>query len=67
MTKLDMQTTVPFFAIVASIPVLFGGMLWLTSINAKAEQALRETSKIEDIQKAVTRLEIKFGTLPENK
>lgn len=65
--KLDEKTTVSLFAVMCALPVLVGGVFWLSSIDAKATQALKETSKIEEIQKAVTRLEIRFGTLPETK
>lgn len=64
-TPIDERATVPLFAVFASLPFLFGGILWLGSIDSKASQALQETRKIDEIQKAVTRLEIKFGTLPK--
>lgn len=67
MTKLDDKTTISLFAAIASLPFLIGAIMWLTSIDSKASQALREVSKIDKLQESVTRLEIKFGTLPDKK
>lgn len=37
--KLDERTTVPLFAILMTVPFALGGVLWLTSIDAKATRA----------------------------
>jgi hypothetical protein len=78
MTNLTHRTTIPLFAALASIPLLIGGILWLTSIDAKAERALdqninlKETvltvsSEIKEMRDSLKRVEIKLGTYPTRK
>jgi len=67
MTTIDNKTTISLFAILGTLPFIIGSILWLTSIDSKASQALKEVSKIDKLQESVTRLEIKFGTLPKDK
>ena len=75
---LNDKTTIPLFVVVASIPFLIGGMMWLTSMDAKAQKALDQNivskeiaqkleSKVDDIQQSVQRIEVKLGTYPKNK
>jgi len=64
-TLISDKTAVPLFAIMISLPTFVGGIMWLTSIDANAKQALKETAKIEELQKALTRIEIKLGTYPK--
>lgn len=45
--KLDERTTIPLFAVLTSLPLLVGGILWLTNIDAKASQALTGFEKQE--------------------
>jgi len=65
MARIDEKSSVPLFAVIVVIPSFIGGIFWLASIDANAKQALKETSKIEDLQKAITRIEIKLGTYPK--
>ena len=78
MSKLDEKTTIPLFAALIAAPTLIGGILWLSSINVKAEKALDQNttlkeeaieikSDIKDLKKSLQRIEIKLGTQPRNK
>ena len=78
MPVLNDKTTIPLFVVIASVPFLIGGILWLTSMDAKAQKALDQNAlskeitsdlgkKVDDIQKSVHRIEVKLGTYPKNK
>lgn len=60
------KTSISLFAVFAALPVLVGGLVWLTSIDSKANQALKQTEKIDYIEKALIRIEVKLGTFPVN-
>ena len=70
-TRLDEQTNIPLFAALASLPVLIGFIMWLTSIDSKAtaaiEQNVSQDNKIEhsteilmDIRERIIRIETKL-------
>jgi len=40
MTKLDDKTTIPLIGVIVALPTLVGFILWLASINSKADSAL---------------------------
>lgn len=65
---IDEKTKVPLFAVLASIPILVGGIIWLTAIyaqvveatriNAVQDETLKDQGKILiDIQERVIRIE----------
>jgi hypothetical protein len=64
-TKLDESTTVPLFAVIAgvgvAIPLIIGGILWLSAIDAKASTASEDTKNIRalltDVRERVIRIE----------
>lgn len=37
--EIDERTKIPLFAVLAAVPFIVGGLLWLTSIDSKASQA----------------------------
>ena len=69
-SHIDEKTKVPLFAVVISIPFIFGGMLWLTSIDSKASQAKEQLqdaqvqmnairTTLDDVRDRVIRIEEK--------
>lgn len=52
---IDERTRIPLFAVLVSLPVFLGGILWLTAIDTKASNAeasnQRQDEKIEESQK----------------
>ena len=66
--RLDEKTTIPLAGVLMSLPVLVGGILWLSNIDAKSTQALSENDKheitlndqgktLQEIKEAVIRIE----------
>lgn len=43
--KITENTTIPLFAALGSIPLIVGGIFWLTAISFKADQAVATTLK----------------------
>lgn len=60
--KLDDKTTIPLFAYIASIPFLVGGILWLATIHAKANNAEMKLNTLEQaiVDIAVIKTDIKY-------
>ena len=50
---IDEKTKVPLFAVLASVPIIFGGILWLTSIDSKASGAQEELKGVKDMLRDV--------------
>jgi hypothetical protein len=44
---LDNKTKIPLFSALGLIPLLFGGVVWLTNIDAKASRADTKLDKLE--------------------
>lgn len=61
MSSLDERTTIPLFTVLATLPVAIAGILWLTSIDAKANRALEIIDErgpiIQKTYEAVIRIE----------
>ncbi len=58
---IDDKTKISLYAVLASIPFLIGGMIWLTSIEAKASAAQDELRNlrplVEEIKERVIRID----------
>lgn len=70
---IDDKTKIPLFAVVAAMPIIFGGIFWMTIIydgvveatrvNIQQDQTLKEESKVLlDIQERVIRIEERLKT-----
>ena len=61
------KTKVSLFAVLVSVPVLVGGIVWLTTIDAKASGAQEELKGVKemlvDVRERVIRIEeqVKFN------
>lgn len=68
--KIDDKTTVSLFAVLGAAPVIVGGILWLSSINSKADEALKKgdscTILLQKVDRRLIRIETKLGTKPDN-
>jgi hypothetical protein len=55
------KTSIPLFAILGALPFLIGGILWLTSIDAKATYASEQISGViemlRDVRERLIRIE----------
>jgi hypothetical protein len=64
MSNIDEKTKIPLFAVLGSVPVVIGAVLWLTSIDAKATQAHEEMVGLKaltiDIRERQIRMEQMF-------
>lgn len=69
--RLDEKTTIPLFGTLLALPVLVGGIFWLTNIDAKSTQALSASEKnevivgtqgkvLQEIKESVIRIEEKM-------
>ena len=60
--KIDERTDIPLYAAIASIPFLIGGILWLSSIHAKANTAESKLITLEQavVDIAVIKTDIKY-------
>lgn len=51
---IDSKTNVPLFAVMGMVPVIVGGLLWLTHIDSKAttasEKAVVANEEIKDVK-----------------
>ena len=47
--EINEKTKIPLFAVLGSVPIVVGGIFWLTAISFKADQALAENMKQEDL------------------
>ena len=47
--KITEKTTVPLFAVFGSIPIVVGGIFWLTAISFKGDLAVAENIKQDKI------------------
>jgi len=45
--KLDEKTTIPLVSAIAALPILVGGIFWLSSISSRADQSIRTNEKHE--------------------
>lgn len=54
--QLDDKSTVNLFAALATAPFIIGGVLWLTSIDAKATKAVENAELIKEIHVTVIEL-----------
>jgi hypothetical protein len=67
---IDEKTNVPLFAVAAALPFLIGGLLWLTSIDAKAtfarDQITGVIEMLRDVRERVIRIEEHQKSDPRN-
>lgn len=47
LTEITDKTRVPLFAALGVLPILFGGMIWLTSIDSKASSAKEQLTELK--------------------
>jgi len=47
--KINENTDIPLFAAIATIPFLVGGILWLSTIHAKANTANEKLDKVDQL------------------
>lgn len=70
MVKIDDKTHISLYAVLASIPFIVGAIIWLASIDAKANAAqdeLRELRPlIQDIRERTIRIEEKLKKVIKN-
>lgn len=62
-TVIDDKTRIPLFTVLSCVPVLIGGIMWLTSIDAKASAA---QSELQDT-KVLLRLALEKLQVIDNK
>ncbi len=59
--RIDDKTHINLYAVLASVPFLIGGIVWLTTIDAKAQAAQNELEKlrplVQDIRERVIRID----------
>lgn len=48
MSIIDEKTKVPLVLVASTVPFLVGGVIWLTSIDSKASQAIEKASHNEE-------------------
>lgn len=56
MNNLDNKTTIPIFALAASVPTFFGFVLWLSSIAFTANSAEKKVAELEKQQRTYNEL-----------
>ncbi len=61
------KTTIPLFAALLSLPVIIGGILWLTSVDAKATKAAESADLISEIHIKVIKIEKDVEFLKEKR
>lgn len=64
--KLNDKTTVPLIAVICSLPFLVGGIMWLSSVDAKATKGAEAKEMLYKMDKRLDRIEIKLGTKPKD-
>lgn len=47
--RISEKTTIPLFAVIGSIPIVVGGIFWLTAISFKTDNAIAENVKQEAV------------------
>lgn len=47
--QLDERTKIPLFAVLSALPFVVGGILWLSSIDAKASNSQDEVREMKKI------------------
>lgn len=52
--KITESTTIPLFAALGSVPLIVGGIFWLTAISFKADQAVAENMKQDKVLEQLT-------------
>lgn len=61
MSQIDEKTNVRLWGVLAALPVLAGGMVWLTTIDSKASEAKDELKGMRemliDVRERVIRIE----------
>jgi hypothetical protein len=59
--RIDEKTHVPLFAVVASVPFIFGAIFWLTTIDLKASASQEDLKNlrplVQDIHDRVIRID----------
>ena len=69
--EIDEKTKVPLFAVLAAlsvlIPMLAGGIFWMTSIDAKASQSASIVEMVIDMNARLIRVEQKVDDLKGGK
>lgn len=59
--KIDEKTHINLYAALASIPFLIGGIVWLTTIDGKAQAAQEELNRlrpiVQEIRERVIRID----------
>ncbi len=55
--KLNDKTTIPLYAVLASLPFLIGAIFWLSSVDAKATKAAESSQLIQDTHTKVIKME----------
>lgn len=51
--KITEKTSIPLFAVFGSIPIVVGGIFWLTAISFKGDQALAANEKQDQYIKEI--------------
>ncbi len=49
MLNIDEKTRISFFAVLSALPFLIGGILWLTSVDAKASMSLQRSERTQQL------------------
>jgi hypothetical protein len=65
--KLDDKTTIPLWAVIASLPFIVGAIMWLASVDAKATKAAESSELIQDIHIKIIKIEKDVEYLKEKK
>jgi hypothetical protein len=63
--RINEKTTVPLLAVICSLPFFVGGIMWLSSVDAKATKGAEAKEMLYIIDKRLDRIEIKLGTKPK--
>jgi len=65
--KIDDKASIPLFAALASLPFMFGAILWLTSVDAKATKAAESADVIIEVRDRVIKIEKDIEYIKESK
>ena len=65
--KLDDKTSIPLYAALATLPFMFGAILWLTSVDAKATKAAESAEVIIEVRDRVIKIEKDIEYIKEAK
>ena len=65
--KIDDKSSIPLFAVLASLPFIIGAIFWLTSVDAKATKAAESSEVILEIRERIIKVEKDVEYLKEKK